>query len=317
MLNTHALRLLMLVAHAASQRQYRWLHPNMLRKACVLWQDSHLFRIPMHELRPHDWQALVQMCAALCKDVWPDSPLHRALRQDALLASLLHEHVQSCVKHAATIVIWGDRHYPASLRTITDPPLLLTMSGNLELLSKPCIAIVGSRKASPRGLQESFALGRIAAQRGWAVVSGGAYGCDIAAHRGTLAAAQPQVPAMVVFAGGFSSLHPRGNAAVFRQLRQRGALFISERLWQTPSRPYDFPVRNRIIAGLASTLMVMEAGERSGALLTAGLSISQGTDVWVLQHPATDVRTAGSQRLIAEGAHSFAAASVWQQEVQA
>ena len=188
------------------------------------------------------------------------------------------------------------------------------MLGNLELLAKPRIAIVGSRKASPRGLQESFALGRIAAQRGWVVVSGGAYGCDIAAHRGTLAIAQPQVPAIAVFAGGFRYLHPRGNAAVFRQLQQRGALFISERLWQAESRPYDFPVRNRIIAGLTSTLMVMEAGERSGALLTAGLSLSQGAEVWVLQHPAADVRTAGSQRLIAEGAHSFATAAVWHEE---
>ena len=111
MLNTHELRLLMLVAHAASQQQYHWLHPDTLRDACILLQGSHFSRVPMHALQPHDWQALVQMFAALCKDMWPDSPLLRALRQDELLASLLHDHMQNCVKHGAKIIVWGDRHY--------------------------------------------------------------------------------------------------------------------------------------------------------------------------------------------------------------
>ena len=269
-----------------------------------------------HELSCRDWQELVRVVAARCKDVLPLLPLRKALREDKLLARQLHSHVQNCAEYGAEIVVWGDRHYPARLRTIPDPPLALTMLGNTTLLDLPNVAIVGSRKASPRGLRESFALGRVVAQRGWAVVSGGAYGCDIAAHRGALAASVAPVPAIVVFAGGFASLHPRGNAATFRDLRRHEALFVSERLWHTPSRPCDFPVRNRIIAGLSPTLMVMEAGERSGALLTAGLSLNQGAEVWVLQHPAGDVRTAGSQRLIAEGAPSFAAASSWQQELE-
>ena len=317
MMDEHELRLLKMVVHAASQQVYHWLHPETLQDACVLLQGLQLRGVAMHELSQRDWQELVQMVAALCKDVLPRSPLRTALQQSEALAQSLHSHVQCCARHGAEIVVWGDRLYPTRLRTIPDPPLALTMLGNTALLDLPPVAIVGSRKASPRGLQESFALGRIVAQQGWAVVSGGAYGCDIAAHRGALAAAVAPVPAIVVFAGGFTSLHPRGNAAVFRDLCQHGALFVSERLWHTPSRPCDFPVRNRIIAGLSPTLMVMEAGERSGALLTAGLSLNQGAEVWVLQHPVDDVRTAGSQRLIAEGAHSFAAASVWQQEAQA
>ena len=317
MMDEHELRLLKMVVHAASQQSYHWLHPDMLQDAYVLLQGLQLRGVAMQELSLNDWQELVLMMAALFKDVLPRSPLCKALRQSELLAQLLHNHVQSCARHEAEVVVWGDRLYPARLRTIPDPPLALTLLGNTSLLALPQVAIVGSRKASPRGLLESFALGRIVAQRGWVVVSGGAYGCDIAAHRGVLSAATAPVPAIVVFAGGFTSLHPHGNAAVFSDLRQRGALFVSERLWHTPSRPCDFPVRNRIIAGLSPTLMMMEAGERSGALLTASLSLNQGAEVWVLQHPTGDVRTAGSQRLIAEGAHSFPAASVWQQEAQA
>ena len=317
MMDEQELRLLKMVLHAASQQAYHWLHPDSVQEACTMLQGLHLRGRAMHELSPQDWQELVLMVAALCKEVLPCSPLRKAWREDKLLAQQLHKHVQCCAKYGAEIVVWGDRLYPARLRTIPDPPLALTLLGNKTLLSLPRVAIVGSRKASPRGLQESFALGRIVAQQGWAVVSGGAYGCDIAAHRGTLSASVAPVPAIAVFAGGFAALHPRGNAAAFRDLRQHGALFISERLWHTPSRPCDFPVRNRIIAGLSPTLMVMEAGERSGALLTAGLSLNQGAEVWVLQHPVNDVRTAGSQRLIAEGAHSFADASVWQQEAQA
>lgn len=314
MIDEQELRLLKMVVHAASQQAYHWLHPDTLQDACALLQGLQLRGVAMHELSQQDWQELVLMVAALFKDVLPRSPLSKALQQSKLLAQQLHNHVESCAKHGAKIIVWGDRLYPTHLCSIPDPPLALTLLGNTNLLDLPHVAIVGSRKASPRGLRESFELGCIAAQQGWVVVSGGAYGCDIAAHRGALSASVAPVPAIVVFAGGFTALHPRGNAASFRDLWKRGALFISERLWHTPSYPCDFPVRNRIIAGLAPMLMVMEAGERSGALLTAGLSLNQGAEVWVLQHPASDVRTAGSQRLIAEGAQSFAAASVWQQE---
>lgn len=317
MTDEHELRLLKMVVHAASQQAYRWLHPDTLQDVCLPSQSSQWRGIAVHELAVQDWQELVLRVAARCRATLPHTPLSKALQQSESLAKLLHAHVQSCARHGAEIVVWGDRLYPARLRAIPDPPLALTLLGNTALLELPQVAIVGSRKASPHGLRESFALGQIAAQQGWAVVSGGAYGCDIAAHRGALSASVTPVPAIAVFAGGFSALHPQGNAAVFRDLWRRGGLFVSERLWHMPSRPRDFPVRNRIIAGLSPTLMVMEAGERSGAVLTAGLSLNQGAEVWVLQHPVDDVRTAGSQRLIAEGAHSFAAASIWQQETRA
>ena len=247
MMDEHELRLLKMVAHAASQQTYHWLHPDTLQDACVLLQGLQLRGVAMQELSRHDWLELVRMMAALFKDVLPRSPLGRALRQSELLAQLLHGHVQSCARHGAEVVVWGDRLYPARLRTIPDPPLALTLLGNTALLALPQVAIVGSRKASPRGLHESFALGRIVAQRGWSVVSGGAYGCDIAAHRGALAALTAPVPAIVVFAGGFTSLHPHGNAAVFgdhassegHYVRQRAALAYRLAVLAI------FPVRNR------------------------------------------------------------------------
>ncbi len=313
MVDEQELRVLKMVVHAASQQTYCWLHPDKLQDVYTVLPGWRGHGVAMRELSCNAWQELVWMLDGRWRDMFPHSPLRRALRQHTTLAQLLHKHVQSCARRGAQIIVWGDRLYPARLRTIPDPPLALTALGNTSLLTRPSVAVVGSRKASPRGLHESFALGRIAAQRGWVVVSGGAYGCDIAAHRGALATSVAPVPAIVVFAGGLSSLHPYGNAGVFRTLLQQGALFVSERLWHSPSRPSDFPIRNRVIAGLAPTLMVMEASERSGALLTAGMSLNQGAEVWVLQHPC-DVRTAGGQRLIAEGAPSFATASFWQQE---
>ena len=313
MKNSYELRLLMMVVHCASQHAYYWLHPDKLRAACA-FMHSQPGGDAMSRLSLQDWRAVVAMVAALFKEMLPSSPLRRVLRQTDMLAGLLYRHLQCCVRHGAEVVVYGDPLYPVQLQTIPDPPLALTLHGNTDLLARPTVAIVGARKASPRGLRESFALGQIMAQRGWVVVSGGAYGCDIAAHRGVLATAVRPRLAIAVFAGGLATLHPRGNQTVFDSLLQQGALFISERLWHAPCRPCDFPVRNRIIAGLASTLMVMEAGERSGATLTAALSLSQGAEVWVLQHPVSEVRAAGSQRLIMEGAHSFPAAAVWATE---
>lgn len=315
-MNEQALRPLVMVVHAASQQVQRWLHPVTVLEVLAALATRPGEGMALSTLSRHDWQALVGQVAAHYARLLPRSPLRKALAAKEELAQLLYGHVQSCAQRGGHIVIYGERFYPERLSTIPDPPLALTLLGNPALLSLPKVGIVGSRRASPHALRESFALGQIMAQRGWVVVSGGAFGCDIAAHRGVLATRVAPSPAIVVFAGGFKALYPRGNAAVFRELSQQGGLFISERLWQAPSRPHDFPVRNRIIAGLSPTLMVMEAGERSGAILTAGFSLNQGGEVWVLQHPEQDIRAAGSNRLIADGADSFATAAVWQEAGQ-
>jgi DNA processing protein len=207
--------------------------------------------------------------------------------------------------HGLELLDFYHSAYPQLLSLIPDPPNLLMAKGNTELLKQKAIGMVGSRKASRFAKRECFELARILAEDGFVIVSGGAIGCDMASHLGALASPLRPVPTILVFAGGLSRLYPRCHEIYFKELLAAGALFLSERLWSYPARPYDFPVRNRIISGLVLQLLVMQAGERSGAKLTAGLALEQGRDVFVLVHDTDDIRAEGSRRLLCEGALPF------------
>jgi DNA processing protein len=205
--------------------------------------------------------------------------------------------------------VWGDKEYPPLLRNISDPPLGLSIRGELSLLYRPAISVVGSRKASAFAMRESFTLGRALGEHDIAVVSGGALGCDIAAHHGVLASGRDPAPAICVFAGGLARLYPVANDPIFRRLMARRAVLVSERLWASPCRPLDFTARNRIISGMSSLTLVMQAAQRSGALVTARRALDQGSEVAVLRHPEGDIRARGSEALLAEGAWGFSCAS--------
>lgn len=309
-------RMLALVVHAVAQETHCQVNVEKLLSGIGAREIGNDVLPPHRDLQTlplDDWQKIVAKISRLFPKFYPPSPLRRAFATVKVkkIAQIIHHHLHCCSQCRAEVLIYGDLLYPHRLCTIFDPPLLLTLMGDTSLLQRQKVAIVGSRRASSRGLRESFQLGQIITDRGYVVVSGGAFGCDIAAHRGVLATPISPVPAIVVFAGGFSNLHPRGNAGVFQELLNRGALFITERLWPRAARPSDFPLRNRIISGLCTTLIIMEAGERSGAILTAGIGLDQGRDVWVLRHPEEDVRAQGSNRLIAEGANFFTTAQEW------
>lgn len=194
--------------------------------------------------------------------------------------------------------------YPQLLREIRDPPSLLFGRGNFALLTLPKLAIVGSRRCSHWAKQQAFALGKALAREQTVVVSGGAFGCDFEAHRGALAARTGEAPTIAIMAGGLSQLYPKSNQSLFEQILQRGGLFLSERLWETLPRPWDFPVRNRIIAGLVGKVVLIEAPKRSGAMVTANLALEQGRDVMVLK-PRDDVRCEGIRHLLDQGAQCF------------
>jgi DNA processing protein len=116
---------------------------------------------------------------------------------------------------------------------------------------------------------------------------------------------------ITVFAGGLGQLYPKGNLDVFRQTVQRGGILISERLWNTPALPMDFPVRNRIVSGLSPETLVIEANRRSGALITARLALDQGRDVGVLNLPQNYQGGAGNHWLVDQGAMKFSDAQHW------
>jgi DNA protecting protein DprA len=310
-------RALFALTHVASQLLYKWLPPPQLSAIDLAFLSRACGPIPIGDaalaaLSPADWRSILRWLLLEGGGMLPWFPRYAAAYADAdggVLVRQVHSHFQSMRSAAGLYLPYCDPRYPELLRAISDPPLGLSLRGAPELLAAPCVSVVGSRKASGLAMQVSFATGRALADAGYVVVSGGAYGCDIAAHQGVLASGLEPAPAIAVFAGGLCTLYPRGNAAVFERLAQRRAVFVSERLWEASCRPIDFSARNRIIAGLARATLVMQATHKSGAMITARQALDQGREVSVLSHPSGDVRASGSAQLVSEGARAFASPS--------
>jgi DNA processing protein len=189
-----------------------------------------------------------------------------------------------------------DAGYPERLKEIPDPPPALFTHG--EVPDAPAVALVGSRSASPTGIEAARALGRALGERGVCVVSGLALGVDAAAHEGALEAGGPTVG---VLGCGIDVVYPRGNRALFGGVRAAGAL-VSEYYLGEPPLAWRFPARNRIIAGLCDAVVVVEAPHKSGALITARHGADCGRDVWAVPGPLGTPECQGSNRLLGDGA---------------
>jgi len=194
----------------------------------------------------------------------------------------------------------GADDYPRNLREIPDPPPVLFVRGVLEERDRFAVAVVGSRQASPYGRSVASRLTRDLAQAGLTIVSGGAIGIDAAAHRAALEAGGRT---LVVLGCGLDVDYPRENRALFEQVvRQgQGALLTEFPLGATPE-PWRFPLRNRVISGLAMGVVVVEAGAHSGALLTAGLAADQGREVMAVPGNVDRPGCKGTNGLIKDGA---------------
>ena len=188
--------------------------------------------------------------------------------------------------------------YPDRLRQIPDPPIVLWVRGEREIVHGPAVAIVGSRSATPTGIAVSVRLGRELAEAGLVVVSGLARGIDGAAHRGALDAGGRTLG---VLGSGVDVIYPREHAALAEEMRARGAI-VSELAPGTPPRAGHFPLRNRIISGLAHAVVVVEASERSGSLITARAALEQGRDVLAVPGNVISGRHRGCHALIKDGA---------------
>jgi len=189
-----------------------------------------------------------------------------------------------------------DEAYPGPLRGIPDPPPALFVDG--EVPEVVCVAVVGSRKASATGLETARALGLALSERGVCVVSGLALGVDAAAHEGAVEAGGLTVG---VLGCGIDIVYPGRNRDLFRSVRRHGALVSEYYLGEAPLA-WRFPARNRIIAGLAGTVVVAEAPEQSGALITARHALDAGRDVWAVPGPPGVRECRGSNGLLADGA---------------
>lgn len=197
-----------------------------------------------------------------------------------------------------TLVLSTDAEYPRRLHHLADPPPVLFLRGDPSLLQRPGVAVVGARKATARARGVAERLGAAVAAAGTPVVSGLALGVDAAAHRGALDVGGPTV---AVLGRGADRAYPPAHSALFARIVREG-LVVSEFLPGTPPLPHNFPRRNRILAALASTVVVVEAGVRSGALITVEHALDLGLDVWAVPGPIEEAVTAGTNGLLADGA---------------
>jgi DNA protecting protein DprA len=199
----------------------------------------------------------------------------------------------------ATTRILSDDAYPALLRSSPDPPETLFVRGDLAAEPEPAVAIVGSRHATAYGRLEAGRLAAELAERGVVVVSGGARGIDAEAHRGALRAGGRTI---AVFAPGFAHPYPSEHRALFDAIVESGGALVTEQLTHISARPELFPRRNRIIAGLSLVTVVIEAANRSGALLTARIAVDDlSRDAACMPGPVGSAQSAGCHRAIREG----------------
>ncbi len=196
-----------------------------------------------------------------------------------------------------TILTRDSTGFPAELREIPAAPILLYVRGTLSL-DRPRIAIVGSRAASRYGRRFTEELGGGLAARGFQIVSGGARGIDACAHRGALDAGGSTV---AVFGSGLMKPYPTENYELFEEILESGAL-VSEFPMTCPPSQATFPQRNRVVSGLSAGVVVVEAAARSGALITVTHALEQGREVYAVPGPVTSHVSAGTNRLIQEGA---------------
>ena len=201
-------------------------------------------------------------------------------------------------KNKVRVITFLDRDYPENLRNIYDPPVVLYVKG--EILSRDCmaVAVVGSRRASFYGMQTSERMGVELASRGVTVVSGLARGIDSKAHKGALRA---KGRTLAVLGSGLLNIYPEEHLELAEEIAMSGAV-ISEFPMMTIPDKGNFPKRNRIISGLSLGVVVVEAAEKSGALITSDCAIEQGRDVFAVPGKVDSVTSKGTNALIKQGA---------------
>lgn len=223
---------------------------------------------------------------ALCASITPE------------LADLIAATLAWLAQPGHHLVTFHDPQYPPALAEIPDPPLLLYVSGRIDLLAQPLVAVVGSRNASVQGRLDAESFAAALSGAGLCVVSGLALGIDTAAHEGALRGPGSTV---AVVGTGPDRIYPARNRALAHRIAEHGCI-VSEYALGTPPLAANFPRRNRIISGLAAGVLVIEAAAQSGSLITAQMAAEQGRDVFALPGSIHSALTKGCHRLIRDGA---------------
>ena len=202
-------------------------------------------------------------------------------------------------KAGARLLVHGEAGYPMALLDLPDAPPVLWALGDMGLLNRPAVAMVGARNASSLGMRMARRLGQGLAAAGFTVVSGMARGIDAEAHAAALAAGEASTVA--VMAGGVDVIYPPENTALAAEIAAKGCR-ISEQPMGLEPQARHFPMRNRLVSGLARAVIVVEAASKSGSLITARMALDQGREVMAVPGHPFDARAAGCNMLIRDGA---------------
>ena len=205
-------------------------------------------------------------------------------------------HLARAAALSARFVALGEADYPRLLEHIHDAPPMICVKGTVDILSRPCFAIVGARNASAPGRKLARSVARDLARAGFTIVSGLARGVDTAAHEASVDAATA-----AVLAGGIDTIYPPENDDLHRAIGERG-LLVSEHPPGTKPQAQNFPRRNRVISGMSYGTLIVEAAKRSGSLITARMALEQNREVFAVPGSPLDPRAEGTNQLIRDGA---------------
>ena len=224
---------------------------------------------------------------------------------------LAQQECGKAVEARARIISLSDPEYPARLKEIYDPPVVLFVKGSVEVLAQPGIAVVGTRHPTPYGSGMAERLSTDLAARGLVIISGLARGVDTASHRGAVAAKGRTV---AVLGTGIDVMYPKENSRLAEQIVVLGGALITEFPVGTSPTPQNFPIRNRIISGMSAGVLVVEAAEYSGTRITSRCALEQNRDVYAVPGNVTNKNSWGPNTLIKQGAKLVATwEDVWEE----
>ena len=212
-------------------------------------------------------------------------------------AETIEKEYKELARNGGTFICSFEDIYPDCLKAIDDAPPVLSCLGNRDILNKNCFGIVGARNASINGRQFTQKIARELGEADVIIASGLARGIDTAAHQGSLRSGT-----IAVVAGGVDIVYPRENNSLYREIIEQGGLIVAENSLGTNPTARHFPRRNRIISGLSSGVLVVEASIRSGSLITARMAAEQGRDVFAVPGFPSDPRSGGPNKLLKDGA---------------
>ena len=211
----------------------------------------------------------------------------------------LEYNVKTLEKMDINIITYRDKEYPDNLKQIYDYPISIFYKGNIEILKGKCIAIVGSRIATNYGLLVANKISSELSNKNLIIVSGGARGIDTAAHMATI---KNKKSTILVKGSSLEYIYPPENKYIEEQILQNNGLILSEYLVGTKPSKYTFPERNRIISGISRGVIVVEASQKSGALITADLALEYNREVFAVPGNITSKTSSGTNLLIKQGA---------------